>query len=116
MRANVLLVGLQLVVTWSSVRVRWVGRLVTGEPKVLLRRGRFLAEDMRCAGVTEDEVRAAVRAAGCGDLRAVDAVVLETDGSFGVIHGTDRSPVEDAPMSSLQGLPPTQADHLHSRD
>jgi uncharacterized membrane protein YcaP (DUF421 family) len=80
--AFTLLIGMQFIVTWSSVRVRWVRRLVTGEPSMLLYRGEFLSGALRHVRVTEDEVRAAVRAAGLRDLEAVEAVVLETDGSF----------------------------------
>ncbi len=81
-----LLVGLQFVVTWTSVRLRWVRRFVTGEPLLLLEHGAFLEPAMKKARVTEDEVCAAVRAAGIGPLRQVAAVVLETDGSFSVIQ------------------------------
>ncbi len=42
--ALALLIGLQLAITWLSVRVRWVRRLVTGEPSLLLYRGEFLDE------------------------------------------------------------------------
>ena len=83
-----LLVGLQFAVTWSSVRVRWVRRFVTGEPLMLLEHGAFLAAAMKKARVTEDEVCAAVRAAGIGPLHQVAAVVLETDGSFSVIKAS----------------------------
>ena len=45
---------------------------------------------MKKARVTEDEVCAAVRAAGIGPLNQVAAVVLETDGSFSVIQQSDQ--------------------------
>ena len=96
--ALVLLIGLQYVVTWSSVRLRWVRRLVTGEPQMLLRKGVFLHSALRRSRVTEGEVRAAVRSAGVLDLESVEAVVLETDGSFSVIQkstGTGVSTLED---------------------
>jgi uncharacterized membrane protein YcaP (DUF421 family) len=84
--AFALLIGLQFVVTWSSVRARWVRRLVTGEPLMLLYRGEFLPGALRRARVTEDDVRAAIRAAGLGSLEEAEAVVLETDGSFSVVQ------------------------------
>lgn len=83
--AFTLLITLQFVVTWSSVRVRWIRKLVTGEPQILLEDGKFLFESLRRSRVTESEVRAAVRAAGLADITVIDAVVLETDGSFSVI-------------------------------
>lgn len=60
--AFALLVGLQFVVTWSSVRARQVRQLVAGEP-LMLHRGDLLPSALRQARVTQDEIRAAVRAA-----------------------------------------------------
>ena len=59
---------------------------------------------MRRARVTVDEVRAAIRAAGCGDPRSVAAVVLETDGSFSVIRGADGAPAADTLEADAEGL------------
>lgn len=84
--AMVLLIGLQFLVTWTSVRVSWVRRLVTGEPALLFHRGQFLRGAMRAARVTEDEVRSSIRSAGVASLTGVEAVVLETDGSFSVVQ------------------------------
>lgn len=75
--AFALLIGLQYVVTWSSVRVAWVRRTVTGEPALLFFRGHFLGDAMRVAGVTEDEVRAAARSQGLAALDGIEAVVLD---------------------------------------
>lgn len=99
--AFTLLIGMQFIVTWSSVRVRWVRRLVTGEPSMLLYRGEFLSGALRHARVTEDEVRAAVRAAGLRDLEAVEAVVLETDGSFSVV-GKDAMSVSSPSLTGVK--------------
>ncbi|MEX1198532.1 MAG: YetF domain-containing protein [Pseudohongiellaceae bacterium] len=86
MTAFALLIGLQFVVTWSSVRARWVRKLATGKPVLLLYSGKFLPAALLQARVTEDEVRAAVRSAAINSLDKVHAVVLETDGSFSVVR------------------------------
>ncbi len=97
--AFALLIGLQFAVTWSSVRARWVRKWVTGEPLMLLYRGAFLPAALRRARVAEDEVLAAVRAAGLAALNEAEAVVLETDGSFSVVRqGGGNGP------SSLDGV------------
>jgi uncharacterized membrane protein YcaP (DUF421 family) len=41
---------------------------------------------MKWERVTEDELRAAIRGQGIADLAQVEAVVLETDGSFNVLR------------------------------
>ncbi|WP_421681706.1 DUF421 domain-containing protein [Stutzerimonas urumqiensis] len=80
-----LLIGLQFLVTWTSVRVSSVRTLVTGEPALLLYQGQMLDEAMRRARVTADEIRSAIRSSGISAMDEVEAVILETDGSFSVV-------------------------------
>jgi len=89
--AFALLIGLQFVVSWSSVRAGWVRQAVTGDPLMLVYRGECLPAALRHARLTEAEVRAAVRAAGSGSLGEVQAVVLETDGSLSVVGASGGS-------------------------
>lgn len=97
--ALALLIGMQFAISWSSTRMPWLRRVVTGEPRLLLRDGTMLDEALRDARVTREEVRAAVRSSGIGALGDVAAVVLETDGSFSVIAGQPG-----AALSSLDGV------------
>ena len=97
--ALALLIGMQFAISWSSTRMPWLRRIVTGEPRLLLRDGTMLDDALRDARVTREEVRAAVRSAGIGALGEVAAVVLETDGSFSVIAGQPG-----AALSSLDGV------------
>ncbi len=97
--ALALLIGMQFAISWSSTRMPWLRRIVTGEPRLLLRDGTMLDDALRDARVTREEVRAAVRSAGIGALGEVAAVVLETDGSFSVIAGRPG-----AALSSLDGV------------
>jgi uncharacterized membrane protein YcaP (DUF421 family) len=97
--ALALLVALQFVITWSSIRWSWVRRAITGEPSLLLFRGEYLQAALRRTRVTEEEVRAAVRSHGFPAIEDVGAVVLETDGSFSVIGR-----VNERPPSSLTGI------------
>ncbi|WP_311063027.1 YetF domain-containing protein [Halomonas sp. DWK9] len=94
-----LLISLQFIITWLSVRVSWVKRLVTGEPLLLLYDGEMLPTSLRKARVTQDEVRSAVRSSGLLHLEAAQAVVLETDGSLSVVKRG-----EGAKESSLAGV------------
>jgi uncharacterized membrane protein YcaP (DUF421 family) len=78
------LIVLQYLVSWSSRRSRRVEGLVKSEPVLLYRSG-FLADAMRRARITEDEVRQAARSSGKASLDEVAAVVLETDGTLSVL-------------------------------
>lgn len=96
--AVVVLISLQYLITWLSVRFASIRNLVKAQPTLLLDRGTMLQSALCSQRVTESEVRAAVRAAGIAALEDVDAVVLETDGSFSVIKHSQagsRSALQD---------------------
>lgn len=80
-----LLILLQYVVAWTSVRWPAFEKAVKSSPTVLVRDGVLLREAMKRQRVSDEEVRAAVRGAGVASLDDVAEVVLETDGSFSVI-------------------------------
>jgi uncharacterized membrane protein YcaP (DUF421 family) len=83
--AFILLISLQFAVTWLSVRSAAVRRLVKSDPTLLFYRGQMLPGALRSQRVTEEEVRAAIRAGSQSELADVEAVILETDGSFSVL-------------------------------
>jgi len=86
--ALALLILLQFLITWTSARSETVEKWVKSEPSLLLHRGRFLEGALKRERVTQEEVRAAVRSQGIADLEGLEAVVLETDGSFSVIRSS----------------------------
>jgi uncharacterized membrane protein YcaP (DUF421 family) len=101
--AFALLIGLQFVVAWLSVRSKTVARFVKAEPSLLVYRGEMLDGALRAQRVTHEEILAAVRAQGVASLAAVEAVVLETDGSFTIV----KPPQEQAAsaLASVTGYP-----------
>ncbi len=92
--AFALLCGLQYIVAFVSVRSERFQNLVKAEPSLLFFRGDFLPGMLRKERVTEEEVLAAIRSQGLADVSQVDAVVLETDGSFSVVSGSPERPVD----------------------
>lgn len=97
--AFALLIGMQYLVTWTSVRMPWVRQIVTGEPALLVYEGKLLPSALKRARVTEDEILSAVRSAGKQTFKQIKAVVLETDGSFSVVQNEES----DA-KSGLKGI------------
>jgi uncharacterized membrane protein YcaP (DUF421 family) len=85
--ALVLLCALQYVVAYASTRSPRFQALVKAQPSLLYFRGRFLAGAMQSERVSEEEILAAIRDKGIAEPSTVDAVVLETDGSFSVVSG-----------------------------
>lgn len=97
--AFITLVGLQFLIAWLAVRSGTVRELVKSQPRLLFFRGNFIDSALRSERVTEDEVIAAIRAQGIPRLEQVEAVVLETDGSF-----TTLQLAESGTASALQGV------------
>ena len=100
-----LLAGLQFVVTKLSMRFSLVENLVKAEPALLFFRGQFLQEILHKERVTQDEIRAAVRAQGIAAMNEVEAVVLETDGSVTVMSVTPSAPTS---LSNVRPAPPNE--------
>ena len=88
--AFALLIGLQLAITWLSVRTKVVPALVKSTPTLLAVRGEQLDDAIRAQRVSEEEVLQAVRQQGFASVADVHAVVLETDGSFSVIGSASK--------------------------
>lgn len=98
------LIGLQFIISWLSVRFEAFSRLVKSEPALLYHRGIFLRTAMRRERVVEAEIRAAVRAQGIAAMVQAEAVVLETDGSFTVLKPPDAG--HATALSDVNGVPP----------
>lgn len=98
------LVGLQFVISWLSVRSGKVSNLVKDEPVLLYRHG-FMRTQMRRERVVEAEVLAAMRNAGLTTIDEVEAVVLETDGTFSVlpVHSAGKRTYHRLPCAEHRG-------------
>lgn len=85
----VLLISLQFILTYLSVRSKKINNLVKSQPSLLVYKGQILNDAMIKERIAVDEVYATLRENGYADLQQIDAVVLETDGSLSVIAQVD---------------------------
>jgi len=83
--ALILLALLQFVIAWASVRWGWAEGVAKSDARRLLTDGVVDTAALHDERVTREELMAAVRSGGFGDLDSIAAVILETDGSFSVI-------------------------------
>jgi uncharacterized membrane protein YcaP (DUF421 family) len=84
-----------LLTGYAGFRWRRARRIVEGLPVMVVRDGRPLEEVLRVERVSLEELLAAARQQGIGDLEAVRVAVLETDGRFSFI--VDEGPSEGRP-------------------
>lgn len=80
--AFALLIGLQVIVAWLSVRSSKFSELIKSNPDLLYYKGSYIKSSLRKNRVLEVKVLQAARAQGISSLNEVEAVVLETDGNI----------------------------------
>ncbi len=83
--AFLLLIALQYVITFLSVRSKAISRLVKSTPSLLVYNGKMLDAMMRKERIGEDEIYALLREKGMSSIEQAAAIVLETDGTLTVI-------------------------------
>jgi uncharacterized membrane protein YcaP (DUF421 family) len=66
-------------------RAPLLGRLLSGEPTLLLQDGRLIAQNLRREHLDSEDVETAAREHGLADLSDIAAAVLESDGSISII-------------------------------
>ena len=105
------LIVLQALLSWLTTRSEAIERAINGEPTLLFHRGRFLRDAMRAQRVTEDELLSAAREEGVADMSTVEAIVLETNGGFSVVH--DGKPGR---ASTLRDVPGATSEEEHEAE
>jgi uncharacterized membrane protein YcaP (DUF421 family) len=85
-----MLIFLQFFITWLSVRIRAVKKLVTSQPVLLLYKGEILDNTREKERITIEEIYVAARKRGIAELSDIDAIVLETTGDITIIPAINR--------------------------
>ncbi len=98
--ALALLILFQFLVAWFEIRFPSFHRIVTSNPTILFFRGEFVEEKMRRERVERGDILSVVRRSGILDLETVEAIILETDGSFSVLTRPE-APVTRSTMENI---------------
>ncbi|KFB11098.1 DUF421 domain-containing protein [Nitratireductor basaltis] len=108
--ALALLILMQYLVTFLSVRSQGFARLIRSEPALLAHKGEYCAATMKRQRITQEEVDSAIRAGGAASIKEVEGVVLESDGTLSILtsaaprnlpgkDGSTRGTSRDAPSA-----------------
>ena len=82
--ALALLIALQFMVTFLSVRSERFAEMVRSEPSLLAKNGTWCMQAMRRERITVAEALSAIRSSGGQSVADADTVVLESDGTISV--------------------------------
>lgn len=80
-----LLILMQYIITWLSVRNSTIKNLMTSQPTLLLYKGELFDQLVKKERITIDEIYTAMRKVGIAELKDVDIIVLETTGDITVV-------------------------------
>jgi uncharacterized membrane protein YcaP (DUF421 family) len=95
-----LLIFLQFLISWTSVRSRSFKRAVSSRPTLLLYKGSVLEDTLKGERITKEELYLVAREKGLGSLEEADVMVLETTGSITVIGSKD--PERDQTLADVK--------------
>lgn len=99
------LIGLQFLITWSSVRFKKVKAIVSGQPVLLLYKGEVLSQVLKKQRITMEEIYMASRAKGIAYLQDIDIMVLETTGDITVISKIDATQAKPETLKNVLRYP-----------
>jgi uncharacterized membrane protein YcaP (DUF421 family) len=80
-----LLVFLQYMITWLSVRFDFVKGIITSTPSLIFYKGEMIPSAMKKERITTEEIRAKARQKGFSSLSNIDAIILETTGEINIV-------------------------------
>jgi len=89
--AFLLLICLQFIITYIETRSKGFHRLMTSQPALLYYKGNFIEKNLQRERLRKNDLLGAVRKNNFGDLSDVEAIVLETDGTFSIIRKKENS-------------------------
>lgn len=84
------LILLQYLLTWLSVRYKVVKNIITSNPALIFYEGEFLEQEMKKNRITKDEVYSAGRQKGMANLDNVYMIILETIGDITIIEKMEQ--------------------------
>lgn len=84
--AILLFISFQFLLTWLSVRIKTIKKLITSSPSLLFYKGEFLYPAMKKERITVEEIYSNAWQKGMASLDEVDMIILETTGDITFIE------------------------------
>ena len=78
------ILGLELVLSWGSMRFTFLRRLLCGKPVILIDNGKILRQNLKKTRITLDELMELLRQKDILQIETVQFAILETNGNLSV--------------------------------
>lgn len=85
------LVCLEVLISWITLRFPGLRKLVSGSPKIIITNGEIDREALTELRLSEADVMSALRSQQVFDVKDVQQAVVETNGSISVKRGEEQS-------------------------
>ena len=92
---------LAIAMSWITYLFPRAERLLDGEPRVVIRDGQLLKENLRRDRITQREVESEMRLAGIADMTQVAWAILEPQGKISFIEKDDPKPETPAAETAV---------------
>lgn len=99
--AFAVLIGMQHVVSWLSMKSAKIKKMVKNEPILLYYKGDYMPENLKRARIVREEIEQSVRSNGKSSIKDVDAVVLETNGNISIVGPGNSNTIDVLGFSNL---------------
>ena len=102
--------GMELVLSWLSVKSLTFRKLLCGKPVILIENGNIMQENMKLTRVSLDELTSHLRQKDVLDVSQVQYAIMETDGNLSVFPYPKHRPAtakEAGVQADKQSLPIT---------
>jgi len=85
-----ILVALQYMATWLSVRFKTVESILKSEPTLLFYDGDFQQKAMKNERITRKELKQGIRKAGFVSFDEISAIIMESDGKLTIMSQSQK--------------------------
>jgi uncharacterized membrane protein YcaP (DUF421 family) len=86
------LVAFNGLISFLTARSRSVEKWIVGEPQVLVYKGKLIEKTLHEEAISINELKGAMREAGCAEFTDVQLATLELNGQISIVHEEDGEP------------------------
>jgi len=102
------LIGLEILLSWASIKSLKVRTWVAGHPSIVVRNGEIIEDELRKMNYNVNDLLAQLRGKGIANVQDVEFAVLETSGELSVFPVSQKRPLQPADVgvsTNYEGIP-----------